>query len=289
MTKKSFLEFHQLDADTLNAIIARAEELARAWSLRTMPQCLAGKRLAVIADDTGWRNTTAFDLGIQAMGGLNIQPPVNFNVRETTADLAGYLDNWFDILIVRTRSLETLRELDACSKASVINARTTSNHPCETLGDLSYIKRQRGYLEGLKVVCVAPDANILRSWVEASIALPIDVVQVYPQQWHVCEERLLNERFRVSTDMQELLDADVIITDSWVGDGDPEHLKPFRITASLLDQLKTEAIFLPCPPVERGEEVSDDAMKHALCQSQAAKAYLLHAQNALLEWVVSEP
>ena len=289
MTKKSFLEFHQLDEDTLNAIIARAEELARAWSLRTMPQCLARKRLAVIADDTGWRNTTAFDLGIQAMGGLSIQPPVQFNVRETTADLAGYLDNWFDILIVRTRSLETLRELDACSKTPVINARTTSNHPCETLGDLSYIKCQRGNISGLKVVCVAPDANILRSWVEASIALPIEVVQVYPQQWHVRDERLLNERFRVSIDMRELKDADVIITDSWVGSGDPEQLKPFRITATLLDQLKTDAIFLPCPPVERGNEVTDDAMGHMLCQSKAAKVYLLHAQNALLEWVVSEP
>lgn len=288
MTKKSFLEFHQLDADTLNAIIARAEELARAWSLRTMPQCLAGKRLAVIADDTGWRNTTAFDLGIQAMGGLNIQPP-SISMFAKQQPIWPAISTTGSIFSSSARGLETLRELDACSKASVINARTTSNHPCETLGDLSYIKRQRGYLEGLKVVCVAPDANILRSWVEASIALPIDVVQVYPQQWHVCEERLLNERFRVSTDMQELLDADVIITDSWVGDGDPEHLKPFRITASLLDQLKTEAIFLPCPPVERGEEVSDDAMKHALCQSQAAKAYLLHAQNALLEWVVSEP
>ncbi|NTF31678.1 ornithine carbamoyltransferase [Rhizobium skierniewicense] len=288
MTQKSFLEFHQLDVDTLNAIMARAEELARAWSLKTMPQCLAGKRLAVIVDDTGWRNTTAFDLGIQAMGGISVKPPVHFNASETTADLAAYLDNWFDIFIVRTISLETLRELDACSTAPVINARTTSNHPCETLGDLSYIRSRRGDIAGLKVVCLAPDANILRSWVEASIALPIEVVQVYPQKWHVHEERLLNKRFRVSTDMRELLDADVIITDSWAPDGDPEQLKQFSITATVLDQLKANAIFLPCPPVERGEEVSEDAMEHALCQSKMAKAYLMHAQNALLEWVVSE-
>ena len=287
MAKKSFLEFHQLDVDVLNMILARAEELARAWSLRTMPQCLAGKSVAVIADDTGWRNTTTFDLGVRAMGGLSVLPPVRFNVRETTADLAGYLDNWFDILIVRTRSLETLRELANFAKVPVINARTATNHPCETLGDLAYIKTKRGSVDGLKVVGVAPDANILRSWVEASIALPIEVVQVYPQQWHVRDDTLLNKSFRASTDMNELLDADVIITDFWATGGDSEQFKNFMITGSFLDQLKSNAVFLPCPPVLRGQEVSVDAMEHVLCQSRDAKAYLLHAQNALLEWIIS--
>jgi ornithine carbamoyltransferase len=28
-------------------------------------------------------------------------------------------------------------------------------------------------------------------------------------------------------------------------------------------------------------------MEHPLCRSRAAKAFLLHAQNALMEWVAS--
>ncbi|SFH85258.1 ornithine carbamoyltransferase [Bradyrhizobium sp. cf659] len=284
-SSRDFLQFHDLGADTILSIIDRTQVLAKAWHDRALPQSLAGKHVAVIADDGGWRNTTAFDLGVKAMGGICVQPPVRFNVREATADLAKYLDNWFDILVVRTPELSTLHELASNATAPVVNARTRSNHPCETLGDLAYVKSRRGTLEGLKVVGVAPDANILRSWVEASIALPVEVTQAYPADWHIRD--IASPGFSVSTDLDALYDADVIITDCWPGGARDEQLGSYRISASLLDNCRPDAIFLPCPPVTRGEEVTADAMSHCACQSTAAKAYLLHAQNALLEWTVA--
>lgn len=252
-----------------------------------MPQSLTGKRVALIADDSGWRNTTAFDLGVQAMGGICVHVPIGFNAREESGDLAGYLGNWFDMLVIRTKELNTLKAVAAAVPVPVINARTRSNHPCETLGDLAYIESRRGSIDGLKVVGVAADANILRSWVEASIVLPIDVVQIYPEPWHISDAALLNERFRASTDMGELSDADVVITDSWPGDVASEALAGYRIGTDILDRLPEDAIFLPCPPVTRGEEVTAEALEHSHCQSHAAKAFLLHAQNALMEWVIA--
>jgi ornithine carbamoyltransferase len=284
---RNFLEFHDIPEAGLRSIITRAGEFAKAWDERAMPQSLAGKRVALIADDGGWRNTTAFDLGTQAMGGTCVHVPIGFNVREGTGDLAGYLGNWFDMLVIRTTELATLKAVAAAAPVPVINARTRSNHPCETLGDLAYINSRRGSIDGLKVVGVAADANILRSWVEASIVLPIKVVQVYPERWHISDAALLNERFRASTDMGELLDADVVITDSWPGDAGADALADYRIGADLLDRLREDAIFLPCPPVRRGEEVTTEAMVHPLCQSRAAKAFLLHGQNALMEWILA--
>ena len=134
---------------------------------------------------------------------------------------------------------------------------------------------------------MAADANILRSWAEASIVLPIEVVQVYPERRHISDAALFNRRFRVSTDMGEVLDADIVITDSWPGDAVGDALTSYRIGSDLLDRLGEDAIFLPCPPVRRGEEVTAEAMEHPLCQSRAAKAFLLHAQNALMEWVAT--
>jgi ornithine carbamoyltransferase len=253
-----------------------------------MPQSLKGQRAALIVDDGGWRNTAAFDLGVQAMGGTCVHVPISFSVRrEVTEDLAGYLDNWFDLLIVRTQELSTLQQLAASASAAVVNARTRSNHPCETLGDLAYVMSKKRSLDGLKVVGVAPDTNILRSWVEASISLPIKVVQVYPAKWHVTEPALLNPNFTASTDMRELLDADVIVTDCWPTGAEQAELAGFQISAALLDRLRPEAMFLPCPPVARDQEVTIDAMEHPLCQSKAGKAFLLHAQNALLEWIAA--
>ena len=86
--------------------------------------------------------------------------------------------------------------------------------------------------------------------------------------------------------MGELLDAEVIITDSWPSGADKDELLRYQISASILEKCRTDAIFLPCPPVGRRQEVTVDAMWHPLCQSWRAKAYLLHAQNALLEWLI---
>jgi ornithine carbamoyltransferase len=190
-------------------------------------------------------------------------------------------------LVVRTKELSTLKELASIAKAAVVNARTRSNHPCETLGDLAYIQSKRGTLERMKVVGIAPDANILRSWVEASVSMPIQVRQVYPENWHIRDASLLGPNFAATTDLAELLDADVIVTDSWPSDANEEQLLEYQISTTVLEKCRPDAIFLPCPPVSREKEVAADAMHHPTCQSAAAKAYLLHAQNALLEWIVT--
>ncbi|WP_025036058.1 hypothetical protein [Bradyrhizobium sp. DOA9] len=282
---RDFVEFHDLDADTIRSIVDRAQGLAAAWADRAMPQSLAGRRVALIVDDGGWRNTTAFELGVKAMGGICANAPVRFNFSETAADIAAYLDNWFDVLVVRTRELSALQELASHARAPVVNARTRSNHPCETLGDLAYVRSRRASLDGLKVVGLAPDANILRSWVEASIALPLQVTQISPEDWHVND--LAAPNFATSTSLDALFDADVIVTDCWPDGASADQLLGYQVSASLLDKCRPDVIFLPCPPVTRGREVSLDAMSHHACQSPAAKAYLLHAQNALLEWIVA--
>ena len=283
---RNFIEFQDLSADTIASILVRAGELECLWGERRMPQALVGRAAALIVDDGGWRNTTAFDLGIQTMGGICVHVPVALGGREATADLAGYLDNWFDLIIMRTRELAALRDLAKATDAPVINARTRTNHPCETLGDLAYVTKKRGRFERLTVAGVAPDANILRSWIEASLSLPINVIQINPAAWQVKDPTLLNPRFRATQVMRALEAADVIFTDSWPGDAADEDLAPYQVSVEVLERCKPDVIFLPCPPVTRGQEVVADAMVHPACQSRQAKAFLLHAQNALMEWMV---
>ena len=86
---KSFLEFHQLPADVVVTIVERAGLLAKAWTDRRMPQSLQGKHVALIVDDSGWRNTTAFDLGVQAMGGICVQVPISLQRARSDAGSGG--------------------------------------------------------------------------------------------------------------------------------------------------------------------------------------------------------
>jgi len=82
--------------------------------------------------------------------------------------------------------------------------------------------------------------------------------------------------------------ADVIYTDAWPRTDDSARSEiesafaPLQITADVLESAPTLCVFLPCPPVTRGQEVDDGAMAHAKCAVPAAKEWLLHAQNALL-------
>jgi ornithine carbamoyltransferase len=112
------------------------------------------------------------------------------------------------------------------------------------------------------------------------------VVQVYPEKWYA--KPVTSGAFRASTDLGELQNADMIVTDCWPEGGDADELNGYRITAALLDDLDRDLEFLPCPPVIRWQEVSADAMLHASCRVVEAKAFLLHAQKAVLEWAFEE-
>jgi ornithine carbamoyltransferase len=139
------------------------------------------------------------------------------------------------------------------------------------------------------------------SWFEAAVRLPIAVTQVAPGGY-LADEALLNKlnaqsigEICASARLEALLpSADLIYTDCWPkadNESDAQMIKerflPYQITYQHLKSLKSDAMFLPCPPVTRGQEVSHDAMKSPLCLNYEAKDYLLHSQNAVLEFVSS--
>ena len=277
-----FLALDDHKVEDLASVLGRATELAESWRNRCLPRLLRGIRVGLIVDDTGWRNTTAFDLGITAMGGVCVHAPISLGGAEDVVDLAHYLDNWFDILVVRTPDLGKIRELAAAATAPVINARTRSNRPCETLGDLAFALSEGRALDGLRVCVIAPDDNILGSWAEAAAVLPIEVVQVFPTSLH--SKRFANvKRFSATTDLAAMTGCDIVITDCWPKAAPASELLAYQVTRSLLDNYVPNGLFIPCPPVTRGQEVSVEALEAPQCRVIEAKAFLLHAQNALLE------
>jgi hypothetical protein len=115
----------------------------------------------------------------------------------------------------------------------------------------------------MKVVGVAPDANIFRSWVEAAISMPIQVRQVYPENWHVKDVSLLGPNFAASTDLAELWDADVIVTDSWPSDANEKEMLEYQISTSILEKCRPDAIFIQSESSEYFHADEPDAIKNA--------------------------
>lgn len=289
----SFLDFTQAD---LIALLDLADTLREAWQAKRLPQHLVGKSIALIWDAEGFRNRVSFELGIAALGGIAVQVPGKLDERESIEDVARYLDNWFDGIVSRARKHAHMQRLAAASQHPVINARTDFNHPCEILGDLAYIRTQRGHLEGLKVAFVGEATNLCHPWFEAAARLPIHVTQICPVGYEVSADFVAQVQrdavgaMAVTQDLDAgLQDADVVYTDCWPHRSSPEdHARiarqflPYQITAEKLRLAAPGVFFLPCPPVTRGEEVSEDAMAYLDHHVYEAKAYLLHAQNAVL-------
>jgi ornithine carbamoyltransferase len=221
---------------------------------------------------------------------------LNWGRENPVEDVTRYLDNWFNLAIVRTRDFEVLTLVANSARIPVVNALTDHNHPCEVLSDLAFIRATRGTLDGLRVVFVGAASNLAHSWFEAAIVLPISVTQVSPQGFEVDLEwwQGLNTDPRGAVELADDLQAavqkaDVIYTDCWPRGADPEEemdivrsFGPLQVTPDLLDRSPTDTLFLPCPPVTRGQEVSATAMVHAKCRVYEAKEWLLYAKEALI-------
>jgi ornithine carbamoyltransferase len=297
---KHFLSLADFTSGEILALLKDADELCEAWQEGRMPQSLSGHSVALWFCDQGFRNRVAFDIGAQAMGAQISFIPGSLGRRENVTDMASYLANWFSIVVVRAEQHTDLLEFAKASKIPIINARTNHNHPCEVLGDLHFIRRERGSLDGLRVVFVGEAGNLCYPWLEAAHSLPISVTQICPPGYEADQAivtRLSNGAIgdlKVSHDFDLVRKADVIYTDCWPqrhSDEEKEKVKtffsPYRITGQLLDSCQPRTIFLPCPPVTRGEEADDEALKHSCCRVYEAKKFLLHSQNAIMRYVIN--
>jgi ornithine carbamoyltransferase len=138
------------------------------------------------------------------------------------------------------------------------------------------------------------------SWFEAAKVLPIEVVQVAPKPYLLNTEAVksINSTAVGSVSVSDTFDGcisdatDVLYTDCWPKDDDRETIRQlfstYQITEDIVNQIHPNGFFLPCPPITRGEEVSAESVSNPRCRDYEAKEYLLHAQNAIMEYCLLE-
>lgn len=220
------------------------------------------------------RTRVSFERGAALMGLQPIAfPPETLDKPEALDDVAGYLAAWVDVLVVRHAKLQVLERLATSDALPVVNAMTSENHPCEVLSDLYAISRTHDPLH-LRFLFVGPDGNIARAWAEAAHAFDLDLIQC-------CPAELAAPGVRWTGDLEQAVaSADVILTDS--PGAHTAELEPFMITAALLRSAPVGVQLVPCPPFERGREVSADAVASSAFVGYGFKKALLPVQQAIL-------
>lgn len=274
---KSLLHLSDINKHDVYEIFRIADDIQQGKYKNTF----AGKTVVMFFPDSSIRTRVTFEKGVYLMGGQTVLfPPGSLDKKEDIRDVAGYLDNWADAIIVRHKDMKLLECMAEYSAAPVINAMTDTEHPCEILSDLYALSKIRDDITADKYLFVGADGNIGRTWREAAALMGFDLLHCCPDK-HKMDGVAHCEQLSAA-----VAGRDIICTDSIPA----EKLSDFsgyQITSDIMAAANDGAVLNPCPPFFRGEEVSAEVIESSCFVGYGFKKYLLQIQQAVLIWAMS--
>ncbi|QAY70678.1 ornithine carbamoyltransferase [Xylanimonas protaetiae] len=278
---------------------------------RHFRQPLNGPRaVAFITDKPTLRTQVSFATGIAELGGFPMVVDGNLaqiGTRESVADTTRVLDRMVSAIVWRTFGDERIQEMAAVSRVPVVNALTDGFHPCQILADLLTVAQHRGGVSALpgQVFAYVGDAanNMGSSYVLGGVTAGLHVRIGGPAAYLPDAEIVARAQeiaaqtggsVTVTTDPVEAVrDADAVATDTWVSMGAEAQAAeratpfvPFQLDAELLAHAKPDAIVLHCLPAYRGKEITADVIDGPQSVVFDEAENRLHAQKALLTWLL---
>ncbi|WP_433495746.1 ornithine carbamoyltransferase [Micromonospora sp. CA-248089] len=273
-------------------------------------QPLAGpKSVAVLFDKQSLRTRISFDVGIAELGGhpLVVDTQVtHFGRGETLADAGRVLSRYVAAIVLRTHGDDRIAEVAEHATVPVVNALTDTYHPCQLLADLLTVRERFGGTAGRILTYVGDAANnMAHSYLLAGATAGMHVRIAGPGGFQPDPEIVARaEKIAATTggSVQVLTDpaaavrgAHVVATDTWTSMGQESDgldritpFLPYQVNDALLGHADADVIVLHCLPAHRGEEITDEALDgpHSAVFDQAENR--LHAQKALLTFLLEE-
>ncbi|HWR19437.1 MAG TPA: peptide transporter [Clostridia bacterium] len=242
---------------------------------------LKGKTIVLFFPQSSLRTRIAFEKGIHMLGGQSILfPPETLDKKERVSDVAGYLDNWVDLAVIRHKNIAVLDEIRAYASFPIINAMTDVNHPCEMLSDLYALsKRRSNFLEDQYLFC-GLCGNIGLAWKEAAEVLHLNLTQSCPPGYEI-PKVVFESNLRTA-----IQGKDIICTDSLPATA-INDIKQYQINLEIMSLANEGAVLNPCPPFYRGEEVSEDVINSRYFVGYGFKGHLMEVQQAILLYVLT--
>ncbi|MBM7411176.1 ornithine carbamoyltransferase [Clavibacter michiganensis] len=302
---RHFLRDDDLSPAEQAEVLDLAVQLKRErWSERP----LAGPQtVAVIFDKSSTRTRVSFAVGIADLGGVPlIISTANSQLggKETASDTARVLERQVAAIVWRTYAQSGLEEMAAGTTVPVVNALSDDFHPCQLLADLLTIREHRGDPAGQTLTFLGDGAcNMAQSYLLAGATAGMHVRIAAPAGYVPSEAVVADaERIaastggsvRVLTDpVEAVTGADVVVTDTWVSMGREEEkavrlaeLGAYQVTTELMAHAVDDAIFLHCLPADREYEVASEVIDGPRSVVWDEAENRLHAQKALLVWLL---
>ncbi|WP_327009568.1 ornithine carbamoyltransferase [Dactylosporangium sp. NBC_01737] len=266
---------------------------------------LAGpKAVGVIFEKQSLRTRVSFEVGIAELGGTPViidALSTHFGRGEEIGDAAKVLSRYVSAIVIRSNVDARVAELAAHATVPVINALTDSFHPCQLLADLLTVRERLGSTQGRVLTYLGDTANnMANSYALAGVTAGMRVRLSGPAGFTPDPAVMDAARARGSVEWvpdpaEAVKDADVVVTDTWTsmgqeGDG-LDRITPFRpyqINAALMAVAGPQAIVLHCLPAHRGDEITSEVMDGPQSAIWDEAENRLHAQKALLAWLLEQ-
>jgi ornithine carbamoyltransferase len=189
----------------------------------------------------------------------------------------------------------------------VVNALTDEFHPCQVLADLATIALHRGgtgRLAGQTLAYIGDGSNnMAHSYLLGGATAGLHVRIGTPPEF-LPDASVVADAARIASEtggsVSVLHDraaavsgADIVATDTWVSmgqEGQAEERQapfvPFQLDAATLALAKPDAIVLHCLPAYRGKEITAEVLDGPQAVVWDEAEFRLHAQKALLAWLL---
>jgi ornithine carbamoyltransferase len=314
--KRDFLTFRDISEAELAALLRRAEELRFLRSMREPHASRPGRVLGMIFDKASTRTRVSFEVAIYELGGYGVvlgRGDSQHGRGEPIKDTARVMSGYCHALMLRTFGQDQVEEAARYASVPVINGLTDLLHPCQLLADLQAVyavfsgRSARALsadlpevLRQVRYAWIGDGNNMANSWMEAAALLDLDLAIACPAGYDPDPEVLARARasgrgrIQLVRDPREAVAGrQVVSTDVFASMGQEAQAEARRrafagycVDAALMSAAHKDAIVLHCLPAHRGEEITDEVMEGPQSQVWLQAQNRLHAQKALLEWIL---
>jgi ornithine carbamoyltransferase len=268
----------------------------------------------VIFDKPSTRTRVSFSVGIAELGGYPLvidAQSSQLGRGEPVADTTRVLDRQVRAIVWRTFEQARIDEMASVSAVPVVNALTDMFHPCQILADLQTIAEHKGdstgSIAGLTLAYMGDGANNMAHSYALGGATAGMHVRIGTPDSHRPDAMVIADAERiaaetggsvtVTNDPAAAADgADVLATDTWVSMGQEGEkdsrsgvsspFAPFAVDSQALARAADGAVVLHCLPAYRGLEISADVIDGPASVVWDEAENRLHAQKALLTWLL---
>jgi ornithine carbamoyltransferase len=297
---KHFLQFGDFSRDELAHLFERTRWIKERFKRYELYQPLRDRTLAMVFEKASTRTRVSFEAGMNQLGGIAInlnRGDTQLSRGEPIEDVARVISRMVDVVMIRTFEQSIIERFAAHSRVPVINGLTNEFHPCQILADVYTWIEHRGAIAGKTVAWIGDANNVCYTWLQAARIFDFRVHVSAPAGYEVDRARIPDDESRrcrqFDDPVEACRDADLVTTDVWTSMGfeaeNETRRKAFAnwmVDADMMRVARPDALFMHCLPAHRGEEVAADVIDGPQSVVWDEAENRLHAQKALLEYLV---